>query len=284
MSVSKNPISRRFEVKTYPQPKLIKLNYPVLLCHGYGAYASIIKPTQLHDVCLYLRSHGIWAIAPNGAPFASIATRAENWAELFEEVRTELGVEKLNVIAHSMGGLDMRYAISHLGLEDRVESLTTIATPHHGTALAEIGLKTPELILDRLRDFLNWVGNNMYPRVESDIFGAVSQLTPHYVRNVFNPETPDSPKVAYYSYSAAFKTTKLLDVSPALLVQTRFLERQEGPNDGIVSAASAIWGNHIEELDLSHLEQLKLNIDKKRIAVWEQTWTKIATRLQEFGH
>lgn len=284
MELNENAIAKRFRVKTFPQPEIIQLKHPVLLCHGYGAYASLMRPTQMHDVCMYLRGHGIKAIAPNGAPFASIQTRAENWVELFHEVRSQLGVEKLNVIAHSMGGLDMRFAISQLGLAPYVSSLTTVATPHHGTWLAELGLSTPELIRERLKDFLNWVGNNMYPRVESDIVAAVSQLTRDYIENTFNPMVKDAQDVNYYSYSAAFSQTKLLDVNPALLVQTSFINKQEGPNDGIVSSKSAIWGNHLGCLELNHLEQLRLNIDKKRIPLWEKTWTEIAMKLAELGH
>lgn len=284
MELNEKAIGRRFRVKTYPQPDIIALNHPILLCHGYGAYASLLKPTQMHDVCMHLRSHGIKAIAPNGAPFASIQTRAENWVALFHEVRALLGVEKLNIIAHSMGGLDMRYAISQLELAPYVSSLTTVATPHHGTWLAELGLSTPELIRERLKDFLNWVGNNMYPRVESDILSAVSQLTRDYVNNTFNPLVKDVEGLDYYSYSAAFHSAKLLDASPALVVQTAFMNKQEGPNDGIVSAKSAIWGTHLGCLELNHLEQLRLNIDKNRIPLWEKTWTDIAKKLAELGH
>src|SRR6185369_6230360 len=46
---------------------------------------------------------------------------------------------KVNILAHSMGGLDARFAIARLGLADRVASLTTVATPHRGTALADLG-------------------------------------------------------------------------------------------------------------------------------------------------
>jgi triacylglycerol lipase len=284
MELSENAIGRRFRVKTFPQPDIIALKHPVLLCHGYGAYASLRKPTQLHDVCMYLRAHGIKAVAPNGAPFASIQTRAENWVNLFHEVREQLGVDKLNVISHSMGGLDMRYAISQLDLAPYVSSLTTIATPHHGTWLAELGLSTPELIRERLKDFLNWVGNNMYPRVESDIFAAVSQLTRPYLLETFNPLVKNAENVEYYSYSAACHHTKLLEGNPTLLVQTRFMNKQEGPNDGIVSAKSAVWGTHLGCLELNHLEQIHLSIDKKRIPLWEKTWTDIAKKLAQLGH
>lgn len=48
-------------------------------------------------------------------------------------------MSRLNIIAHSMGGLDARYyAISWLGLAERVASLTTIGIPHLGTPLADL--------------------------------------------------------------------------------------------------------------------------------------------------
>jgi hypothetical protein len=62
------------------------------------------------------------------------------------------------------------------------------------------------------------------------------------------------------------------------------MSKNEGPNDGIVSAKSAEWGQHLECLELNHLEQLKLNIDKMRIPLWENSWTQILKRLSQFGH
>ena len=45
--------------------------------------------------------------------------------------------EPVNLIAHSMGGLDARYLISRLGMADQVRSLTTISTPHRGSFMAD---------------------------------------------------------------------------------------------------------------------------------------------------
>ena len=39
-----------------------------------------------------------------------------------------------------MGGLDARYMIASLGMEARVLSLTTVGTPHRGTAFADWGM------------------------------------------------------------------------------------------------------------------------------------------------
>ena len=49
------------------------------------------------------------------------------------EVLTKTGAEKVNLIAHSKGGMEARYMIKVLGMNTHVASLTTISTPHHGS-------------------------------------------------------------------------------------------------------------------------------------------------------
>ena len=46
--------------------------------------------------------------------------------------------DPLHVIAHSMGGLDARYAIRNVPqVADRVKTLVTIGTPHRGSPVAD---------------------------------------------------------------------------------------------------------------------------------------------------
>ena len=52
--------------------------------------------------------------------------------------------EKVNIIAHSRGGLEARYVIGALGMENAVASLTTMATPHAGSKTMNIALKFPD--------------------------------------------------------------------------------------------------------------------------------------------
>ncbi len=78
---------------------------------------------------------GIEVHRPRVPAVGSVVVRAE---KLAAAVRA-LPARKVNLIAHSMGGLDARYAICQLGLADRVASLTTIGTPHLGTPLADLG-------------------------------------------------------------------------------------------------------------------------------------------------
>ena len=53
------------------------------------------------------------------------------------QVLAETGAEKVNIIAHSKGGLDSRYAISCLGMDKYVATLTTINTPHYGCDMVD---------------------------------------------------------------------------------------------------------------------------------------------------
>ncbi|MCQ5134484.1 esterase/lipase family protein, partial [Coprococcus eutactus] len=63
---------------------------------------------------------------------ASVAESGHYIADRIKQIIQETGCGKVNLIAHSKGGLDSRYAISMLGMAPYVASLTTINTPHRG--------------------------------------------------------------------------------------------------------------------------------------------------------
>lgn len=64
-----------------------------------------------------------------------IETRAK---AICEQIIEKFPGREINLIGHSMGGLDARYLITHLQPEAfTVKTLTTIATPHRGSAFAD---------------------------------------------------------------------------------------------------------------------------------------------------
>jgi len=276
-------VLKKLELEEFPQPQLIRTNHPVLLCHGYGAMASMIKPSAMHEICMLLRAHGVLAFAPNIVPYASIETRAKEWTAKIRKLRDQYGFEQFNVIAHSMSGLDMRHALLRDGLHNDVASLTTIATPHKGTSLAELVLKTPEKIQEVLGEAFNWFGNSVYPKSRSDAVGAVQQLTRDYVTSRFNPENPDHEAVAYFSYSAAVGKGTDQPLAPIYRYQNNHIFDEEGINDCFVSHESAIHGKHLAMAPLSHLEQLGLSTSKERIKLFEFFWVQAAITLAERG-
>src|SRR5690606_29691427 len=147
-------------LETFPQPYVVRTRYPVLLMHGFGVLGTLRRGGHLHAEALGLRSHGVLAYAPNVAPYNTVAFRAPQWAERIEQILQETGAEKLNVIAHSMGGLDARYLISRMGMHRCIASLVTVSTPHRGTAVATLMLKQPELVRRFVTGMCNWMGTH----------------------------------------------------------------------------------------------------------------------------
>ncbi|MEX2585055.1 MAG: alpha/beta fold hydrolase [Balneolaceae bacterium] len=276
-------ILKKLELKEFPQPDLIRLKHPVLLCHGYGVMASIVKPSPMNEACMQLRSYGIAAFAPNIVPYASIQTRAKEWHRKIDKLCDQYGFEQFNVIAHSMAGLDMRYALHQEGLHDRVASLTTLATPHKGTSLAELILKTPERLQEVLGDAFNWFGNSVYPKSKSDAVGALRQLTRSWLTEQFNPEHPDLNGVAYFSYSGAVGKGTDHPLAAIYRYQNNHIFEEEGVNDAFVSRESAMHGEHLATVPLSHLEQLGLSVSKERKILFERFWQEAARTLKERG-
>jgi len=275
---------KRFELEAFPEPEVIRLQYPVLLCHGYGAFASLIKPAPLYDVALWMRSHGVLAFAPNIVPYATIETRAEEWVELIRELAGGGPYSKFNVIAHSMGGLDMRYALCRLGASEYVESFTSVSTPHHGTSLAELVLRTPDTIQEKLGDFFDWMGDRVYPRTKSDAIGSVKQLTRSYIGGTFNPEIKNVESIPYYSYSGAIGKGTSEPVETVTRFQNLHIFNNEGVNDGFVSVESARWGEHLETAPISHLEQMNLRTGKERQPIVRSFWIRVLKMLEKRGH
>ena len=275
---------KRFELNEFPEPEIVELNHPVLLCHGYGAIASLVKPSPLYDVALLLRSHNVLTFAPNIVPYAKIETRAKSWQKLIKELTEKTPNGKVNIIAHSMAGLDIRYALTNLEIADDVASLTTISTPHRGTSLAELTLRTPEAIRDKLADFLDWMGDRIYPHTKSDAVASAAQLTRQYITEVFNPKTPNRDDIPYYSYSSAVGKGTDEPIRVIARYQNNHIFENEGLNDGMVSVASAKWGEHITTSSLSHLEQMNMRLKDDRTDLYENFWLEVVKMLAKRGH
>jgi triacylglycerol lipase len=279
----KTKLLKRFQLDEFPQPDILRTKYPLLLCHGFGAIGSLVKPSPLHDPCMLMREHGIIAFAPNIVPYASIETRAKNWVRVINTVTEKYQLDKVNVVAHSMGGLDMRHALAHLGIRDKVASLTTIASPHHGTFLADLVLKTPEILTERISEIVDWFGNNVYPNEKSDAIGSVEQLTLGYVRDHFNPNTPDPEGLPIFSYGAAVGKGTNYSLNPIFKFQNTQIFEKEGVNDSFVSVESAKWGEYMGCVNISHLNQINVQVSRENKPRYNALWTGVIKNLSDRG-
>ena len=208
---------------------------PVVLVHGiFGFDQLTLGGLRIADyfrlIPSALRAQGnVVPEPPQLNPAGSISERAEDLKNYLQN-NTEIAGKKIHLIAHSMGGLDARYLISKLGMADRVLSLTTIGTPHHGSPIADLVIAHTNPILNRFVEHLG-----------VDING-VSDLTIDACER-FNNEVLDSPNIPYFSVAGQFEPPRILGEPFGLLGLTHDIVRgKEGGNDGLVSVESARFG------------------------------------------
>jgi len=130
--------------------------------------------------------------------------------------------------------------ISQMGWGDRIASVTMIAVPNQGSALADYAA---EILPDPIEWMIDWVLNLL-----GMDWDGIIQISNDYVRNEFNPANPDDPRVKYYS----FQTDCGNDCFFLLLPTHGLLESLEGPNDGIVPTAGSAYGENFGVLHADH--------------------------------
>ncbi|KAF9572074.1 hypothetical protein EC968_010405 [Mortierella alpina] len=115
---------------------------PIVLCHGLFGFDKMgpetIPHLQIHywsGVQKALTKLGAKVVAARVPRTGSIQKRAE---ELHRMLSLTMAGMPVNFVAHSMGGLDCRYLISHIQDKNyEVQSLTTLSTPHRGSPVMD---------------------------------------------------------------------------------------------------------------------------------------------------
>lgn len=211
--------------------------YPVLMVHGLG-FRDWKHINYWGRIPGTLESRGAKVFYGHQDSWGTIEENAFCIRKSLLAALRETGAEKVNIIAHSKGGLDARYLISTLGMGKNVASLTTVSTPHHGSKTMDMLYRFPGWMFRAAGWFVN-----LYFRIlgdkSPDFAHASRQVTTGACRR-FNEDNPDFPGVYYQSYAIAMKRPS----SDFLMVIPSFVTGLiEGENDGIVAVSSAAWGN-----------------------------------------
>ena len=228
---------------------------PIVLHHGILGFPNLkLGPIRLKyyrgiDRALAERGHPI--ICPRVQPMAGIETRARELKTILLRQLDVLRRDRALIIAHSMGGLDARFMISRLGMEQRIEALLTVSAPHRGSPFADWCL---EHLGRRL-------GGLQLARACGLDIQAVSDLTIENCER-FNQDVPDSPHVKYFSVGASRPWHR---IPPFALHSHKIVFDAEGENDGLVSVKSSAWGRHlgIWPADHWHLINHRLTLELK---------------------
>lgn len=214
---------------------------PVVLVHGLFGFDRIGVPGARFDyfrgIAKHLGALGCHAHAVRLPPHASVPVRARHLVAAIEA----LPHERIDLIAHSLGGLDARYALAHLGLAKRVRSLVTIGTPHHGSPIADLVVGGPFGWAHKLLRVLG-------------LFEAVDWLSSSALER-FNREVPDAPGVRYACVIGGMHRADSIIPLP-LVAAHAYLRKVAGTNDGIVPVASQYWGEVLAEIEADHFAQI----------------------------
>jgi triacylglycerol lipase len=260
-----------------PEPEGSAAQYPLVLVHGFmdkgGAFIGLESA---------LRADGHIVERVSVPPLARVAVRAEHLGAQVDAVLAEHGVAKVNLIGHSMGGLDSRYLVAHLGYGDRVASVTTIATPHRGSPVADAVLG----LTDADSAWVQWLMDKVVGLVEGgfedgdydeDLVGALEDLSTDGTAQ-FNAQTPDVDGVFYQSWAGVSSPVARWqdgveaecgdvladdpyfwgfgnDRMSAQLIPLSYVTG--GLNDGVVTVRSASWGRMRGCIPADHLDQVK---------------------------
>ncbi|KAI6030838.1 alpha beta-hydrolase [Pisolithus orientalis] len=275
--------------------------YPIVLCHGlYGfdargpsAFPSLRYHYWSNVLAILKKKIGAEVIVTAVPGTGSIAARAEALDRILQQRATGRGV---NLMAHSMGGLDCRHLITHIKPTDYVPlSLTSISTPHRGSPFMDWCAQN--LGLGRRTDSHVPECNDASSNSDSDKHEfvlslaslpssfttlilsyldspAYANLTTSYLNDIFNPSTPDDPRVKYFSVVSRIDEMNIwhplwlpkmvLDDAERKakeLLKARMGGKYSGEgvppweqddqwgNDGLVTVQSARWGEFLGILE-----------------------------------
>lgn len=264
--------------------------YPIVLIHGTGFrdrnwlnYWGRIPKVLINYGCeIFYGQQDSWA---------TIECNATTVKKSIEDALTASGAKKVNLIAHSKGGMEARYTISTLRMSDHIASLTTIGCPHHGSRTMDVVCKLPKLLFRLVSVFVDLWFRILGDR-NPDFHQVCRQFTTYFAEE-FNRQNPDSESVYYQSYAAVMKNS----FSDFILTVPHFvISMVEGENDGLVTPMSARWTNFQGILrgssnrGISHADEVDLRrrrLTKKAQAGYVQDicdiYIKIVEDLRQHG-
>ena len=257
--------------------------YPIVLAHGFfgcDEFAGLEFADYFFGVKEHLASHGeVLVYTPAVDPFNTSVYRGAQLAAEIAAILELNGYAKVNIIGHSQGGLDGR-VVAH-DYPDMVASVLSVATPHHGTPIADIalGLTPHEHLLDVLDMLLELVGQPVWDEFdeETSVAKPLQTFSEEGIA-AFNAAYPEQPGVNYasitgrsdrhdggYPCQAAAPpfvsqwNDELDPIDPLFAVTEMILDGGLGeghPNDGLVRAEDAEWGDFLGCVPADHIDEV----------------------------
>lgn len=260
---------------------------PVVLVPGIFAFDNIAMIDYWYKIPADLQSQGTEVYIPKINAFDNSVNRGNQLIAQLESYKAASNgrIKKFNLIAHSQGGMTSRYVMNVR--PDLVASVTTMATPHTGSPMADIVTKVaPEGSLTGVgfEVFANAVGNlvNMLSgnsASQSNIFAMLSEFNKNGAA-AFNTKYPKglpstrcgvgpnsvtigrngvNHSVRLYSWGGTSTVTNILDPSDALFGITGFAFNgritPDTESDGVTGRCANHFGQVLKDnYRMNHLD------------------------------
>ena len=237
--------------------------YPLILSHGFSGWDKLFGVLDyFYGIPSDLKGQGYKVYVSEVSSFNSIQVRGDQLLKQAENVIAITGKPKVNILGHSMGGLDARY-VAHILGSAKVASVTTFATPNRGTVVADVAAifindRTGSGLSGAVINALAFIfgsalsGSTALPQ---DLVAGITNLTTPFVTN-WNKTFTNATGVYYQSYGGSSVYNVSLDISDAVLWTTSLLFGFEA-NDGLVGVNSTGWGTVRNlKLNANHLDEV----------------------------
>src|SRR5690606_28906550 len=178
--------------------------HPIVLAHGFFGFedfAGIDFITYFYGVKDHLAAQGETLVfTPAVDPFNDSEVRGAELLAHVEAILAETGHARVNLIGHSQGGLDARWVAYQR--PELVASVTTFATPHRGSPMADVvlGLVEDPRARDLADRLVRLIGAPLWDAAgeETSVFASLRQFSSSGSAD-FNTRITNQPGVAYYS-------------------------------------------------------------------------------------
>ena len=275
----------RFDIARGDQ-QICALKYPLLLVHGVF-FRDYAFPNYWGRIPKELEKNGAVIYYGNHQSAASVADSAQELTRRIFEIVNECGCQKVNIIAHSKGGLDCRYAIAHLGAAPYVASLATINTPHRGCIFADYLLnKIPVGFQASVARKYNAALKRLGDR-NPDFLSAVRDLTASACERM-NAIMPVLP-AQIYCHSVGSRLNQAVNGKFPLNVSYPLVKHFDGDNDGLVAESSFQFGEKYTLLQvkgkrgISHADMIDLNRENISGFDVREFYVQLVSDLRERG-
>jgi triacylglycerol lipase len=245
---------------------------------GFAAYSAVVDPVNGSDL------------------------RAQQLSKFVDRVLECTCSDKVNIIGHSQGGIDARVLVDVMGYNDRVDSVTTMSTPHRGSPVPDRLLDLVPGQWDPVLDLLVYLVSEIYtdPLEQVEVRSALTWCSTDFMET-FNEEHPPHPDVSWYSYAgrAGIVANGKPECENAMLPNPTIKNALNAPfypgwtligglvgvdNDGLVPVESAKFGDFLGCVPADHVQEIGMYWGTLPLFDHTSFYLDHAVHLENWGH